>query len=157
MRVAAERLRHDLFELCFDFIDVLARRQAGAVTDAEHVRVDGERLFAERGVEHDISRLAADAGKFLELFPGTRHLAAVLVDQRLAERDDVLRLGVEQANGLDCFAQPFFAEIDHLARRFDAFEQRSRGDIDAGVGRLGGEHDRDEQSVGIVVLELGCG
>ena len=61
MRVAAEGLGHDLLELRLDLVDGLARREAGAVADAEDVGVDRERLLAERGVEHDIGGLAADA------------------------------------------------------------------------------------------------
>ena len=98
VRVAAEGLRHDLLELRFDLVDRLARREAGAVADAEDVRVDREGLLAERGVEHDVGGLAADAGQRLQLLAGARDLAAMPVDQRLAERDDVLRLGVEQAD-----------------------------------------------------------
>ncbi len=78
VRVAAERLRHDLLELGFDLIGVLARREAGAVADAEDVRVDRERLLAERGVEHDIGGLAADAGQRLQLVARPRDLAAVI-------------------------------------------------------------------------------
>ncbi len=85
VRVTAEGLRDDLLELRFDLSDRLARREAGAVADAEDVRVDREGLLAEGGVEHDIGGLAADAGQLLELLAGARDLAAVLVDQRLAE------------------------------------------------------------------------
>ena len=83
MRVAAERLRNDLFELGLDLIDRLPGREARAVADSEDVRVDRERLLAERGVEDDVGGLAADAWKFLEMFSISRHLAAEPVDQRL--------------------------------------------------------------------------
>ena len=63
VRVAAERLRDDLLELGLDLVDRLARREAGAVADAEDVRVDGERLLAEGGVEDDVGGLSADAGQ----------------------------------------------------------------------------------------------
>ena len=62
MRVAAEGLRDDLVELRFDLVDILAGREAGAVADPEHMRVDRECLFAKGGVEHDVSGLAADSG-----------------------------------------------------------------------------------------------
>ena len=64
--VAAERLRDDLFELCLDFVDVLAGREARAVADAEDVGVDGERFLAERGVEDDVGGLSSHAGQFLQ-------------------------------------------------------------------------------------------
>ena len=42
----------------------------------------------------------------------------MVVDQRLAERDDVLGLGVEQTDGFDRVSQRFFAQIDHLRAAF---------------------------------------
>ena len=61
--VAAEGLGDDLLEPGLDFVDVFAGSEAGAVAHAENVRVHGERLLAECGVEHDIGSLAADAGE----------------------------------------------------------------------------------------------
>lgn len=112
--VAAEGLRDNLLELRFDLVDILARREAGSVADPEDVRVDRKRLLAECGVENDVGGLAADPGKLLQLFAGVGDPAAIFVDQRLAEGDDVFGLGVEQSDGLDRVAQPFFAEIDHV-------------------------------------------
>ena len=54
MRIAAERLRDNLFELRLDRVDGFARSQAGAVADAEDVRIDRKRLLAERGDEDDV-------------------------------------------------------------------------------------------------------
>ena len=104
VRVAPERLRHDLFELGLDLVDIPAGGEAGAVADSKDVGVDRERLLAECGVEHDIGRLAAYAGQRLQLLARARHVAAVAVDQRLTERNDILRLGVEQADALDRLA-----------------------------------------------------
>jgi len=81
----------------------------------------------------------------------------VLVDQRLAERDDILRLGVEQADGLDRLAERFLAEINHLAWCLDTFEQGLRGDVHAGIRGLRRQHDGDEQLVGVGRLKLGRG
>jgi len=66
VRVPPEGLWHDLLELGFNLVDRLPGREAGAVADAEDVGIDGEGLLAERGVEHDVGGLAADAGKFLQ-------------------------------------------------------------------------------------------
>jgi hypothetical protein len=62
VRVAAEGLWHDLLELRLDGVDRLAGRESGAVADPEDVGVDGERLLAEGGVEHDVGGLAPDSG-----------------------------------------------------------------------------------------------
>jgi len=157
VRVAAERLRDNLLELHLDILDRFSGREAGSIADPEDVGVDRERFLAERGVQNDIGGLAADAGERLQLFPSARHFAAVSVDQRLAERDHVLRLGVEQANGLDRVSEAFLAQLNHLPGSRDAREQRSTGDVDAGVGGLRGQHHRDEQLVGIAGFELGRG
>ena len=101
MRIAAEWLRDDLFELCFDVIDAFAGRQAGAVRNAKDVRVHGEGLLAEGSVQDHIGGLAPDARKRLQSFAGARHVAAETVDQRLRQGDDVFGLGVEKADRLD--------------------------------------------------------
>jgi len=95
VRVAPEGLRDDLLQLRLDFVDRLARREPRAIADPENVGVDCKGLLAERRVEHHVGGLAAHARQRLELFSGARHLAVVMIDQRLAEQDDVLRLGVE--------------------------------------------------------------
>ena len=93
--IAAERLGNHLLEFRFDLVDRLARRKAGAVAYAKHMGVDGERLLAEGGVEHDIGRFPPDSGERLKLLAGARHLAAMIADQCAAEGDDVVGLGVE--------------------------------------------------------------
>jgi hypothetical protein len=153
--VAAEGLRHDFLELGFDLVDILAGREAGPVADPEDVGVDRERLLAPGGVEHDVGGLAADAGQRFELAARARDLAAMLFDQRVAERDDVLRLGVEQADGPDRIAQRILPEIDHLPRAPDPLEQRARRDVDADVGGLRRQDHRDQQLIGVGELELG--
>ena len=78
--VAAERLRHDFLELGLHLVHGLAGSEAGAVANAEDVRVDRKGLLAEGGVEDDVGGLASDAGERLQLFARLRDLAAVIVD-----------------------------------------------------------------------------
>jgi hypothetical protein len=137
VRVTAEWLRHNSFELGFNLVDILARREAGAIADAEHVRVDRERLFAKGGVEHHVGGFSPDAGKGLQFLPSPRNFAAVIADQLFGKSDDVLRLGIEQADRLDRVAKMFFPEINHLLRSLDALEERAGCDIDACIRRLG--------------------
>jgi hypothetical protein len=155
VRVAAEWLQDDLFELGFDVVHCLAGRKAGAVADAKHVRVDRKCFLAESCIQDNIGGLPADAGEFLQLFAGSRHLAAILVEERSAQRDDVLRLGVEQSDRFDRLAEPLLAEIDHLARGFDALEQWFGRDVHAGIGCLSREDHCYEQLVRIRGFELG--
>ena len=155
MGVAPEGSGDDLLQLGFDLIDTLPGREASAVADPKDVGVDGKGFLAERGVEDDVGGLAADAGQSLQLIPGARDLAAVSIDQRPAQRDHVLRLGVEQADGLDRVSQAFLAELNHLPGRLDAREQRPARDVDAGVGSLRGQDHRDQQLIRIAGFELG--
>ena len=83
-----------------------------------------------------------------------RHLAAVLGDQLLRQRDDVLRLGAKEPDGLDQLAHALLAERRHLLRRVGEREQRRRRLVDAGVGRLRRQHHRDQQRERIDVLQL---
>ena len=61
--IAAERLRHDLLELRLNLIHGLARREAGAVADTEHVGVDREGFLAPGRVQDDVGGLAPDPGQ----------------------------------------------------------------------------------------------
>jgi hypothetical protein len=155
VRIAAEGLGHDLLELRFDLVHGLAWGEARAVADAEDVGVDGKCFLAERSVEDDVGRLAADARQRLQLFPSSRHFTAVGVDQRLREGDDIPGLGVEEADGLDCLAERVLSHIDHLPGRLDAGEDRPAGNVDAGIRGLRGQNDGDEQLIGISRLQLG--
>ncbi len=81
MRVALELRRHDLFQAVLDLERVLARRQAGAVGDAEDMGVDRDGLVAEGDVQDHVRGLAPDAGQRLERLAAVRHLAAVFLEQ----------------------------------------------------------------------------
>jgi hypothetical protein len=83
VRVAAERLGHDLLEFRLDLVDVLPRSEASAVAYSKDVGVDRERLFAKGGVEDHVGGLAPDTGQLLQFLAGARDLAAVIADQRL--------------------------------------------------------------------------
>jgi hypothetical protein len=153
--VTAEGLGDDPFKLGFDLVDGLSGCQASAIADSEHMGVHGEGLFAERRVQNDVGGLAAHAWQLLKLFAGARDLSAMPIDQRLAQRDDILRLGIEQSDRLDRFAQGFFAQSDHLAWVLDTFEQRPAGDVHTGVRGLSRENHRNKQLVGIGGFEFG--
>ena len=152
MCVSAKRLRDDLVELGFHVLDRLSRSEPSPVTYTEHVGIDGKGFFAERSVENNICSLPSDAGKRLEVVARAGDLAVIILNQRLAERDDILRLGVKQTDRLDRRAQLFLAQCDHLLGRPDVREQRLGRDVDACIGCLRGENNRDEERVGVGVV-----
>ena len=146
VRVELEFVRREFrSSRCLDLGHVLAWREAGAVGDAEDVRVDRDHRLAEGGVEHDVGGLASDARQRLERLAVARHLAAVLAHQDLGERDDVLRLVVEKAERADVRNEAVDAEPRDRGRRVRLREELRGGLVHALVGRLRGEHDRDQQ------------
>jgi hypothetical protein len=88
----------------------------GAIADSKHVRVHGDGELAERDVQHDVRGLAAHAGKRLQRLARARHFAAVLVEQDLRERDDVLRLAAIEADRADVLLESLDAERRDLSR-----------------------------------------
>ena len=147
--------RRLLLQLRLDQVHIPAASEAGAVGDPEDMGVDREGLLAERDVHDDVGGLAPDPGQRLQRVAVARHLAAMLLDQGPGESDDVLRLGVEQADRPDVLLQAFLAERKHLLRRGDLPEQVPGGAVHARVGRLGGEDDGDEQGIGVDRFQLG--
>ena len=69
---------------------------ADAVRHAQHVPIDRQARHAERVPEHDVRRLAADAGQLEQGGHVGRHLAADAADQGLGHADERLRFGAEE-------------------------------------------------------------
>ncbi len=65
-------------------------------------------------------------GRVFSASRGARNLTAILVDQLLGERDDVLGLVAIEADRLDVVAHFFFAQGDHFLRCVGDGEQRPR-------------------------------
>ncbi len=119
--------------------------------------VDREGLLPEPAIEHDIGSLAPHAGELHQRFARIGHLTAMFIDEDLAERDHVLGLGVEQADGLDVLLQAVFTEIEHLLRRLHLGEQRAGRLVHADIGRLRAQCHSNEQLIGIAIFQLGLG
>lgn len=107
--------RHELQQFLLHLQNVLSRCYAGAVGDAEDMRVHRHGQLPEGGVEHHVGGLAANPGQGFEVLAVVGDLAAVLFDEDAAGFDDVLRLAVVEADGLDVLRQPLDAEgVDRL-------------------------------------------
>ncbi len=78
VRVALELFRHDLEQFLLHLIDVLPRRDAGAVADPEDVRVHRDGGVAEGRIENHVGRFAPHAGQRLQGFAIFGDPAAVL-------------------------------------------------------------------------------
>ena len=93
--------RHRAAQLLLDDDRIVGFGDADAVRHAQHVPVDRQARDAERVAEHDVRRLAADARQLDERVHVGRHLAAVVLDERLRHADERLRLGAEEAGRMD--------------------------------------------------------
>jgi hypothetical protein len=66
----------------------------------------------------------------------------------------ILGLGVEQADRLDVILEAILAQIEHVLRRLDDFEQRPRRLVDADIGRLRRQRDGDQQLIRVAELQF---
>ena len=110
VRIQFEFIRYQSQQALFDFDHILARCDAGTVGHPEDMGIHGDSRMAEGRVQHDIGRLAPDAGQGLQCGTVLRYLATMLFLQHGAGLDDVFCLGVIQANGFDVFPEAFFAD-----------------------------------------------
>ena len=148
MRVLFELVGHELDQIAFHHFDCFARCDAGAVGDAEVVRVHRDGRLAEGDIEHHVCGLAADAGQGFEFFARAGHHAAVFFDQQTAGGDDVFRFRFVEADGGDVTGQAGLAQGEYCFRcvgnRIEFFGRR----VDPCVGRLRRQNDRDQQLEG---------
>src|SRR3546814_600815 len=70
------------------------------------MRVDRESLRPEGAIHHDIGGLAPDARKLDERVAVGGDFAAEVADENFAQRDDILRLRIEQPDRLICCLRP---------------------------------------------------
>ena len=123
----------------------LISTSSGVLPGASPVRLPTRKMCVSTAIVGSPNAMLSTTFAVLRPTPGSassasrvaRHLAAMLVDKLLRQRDDVLRLGAEQPDGLDVVAHLRFAERDHLLRRIGRPEQCGRRLVDPGVGRLG--------------------
>ena len=78
MRIVPEFVGRELDQLVLDFFRVPARRQAGAIGDAEDMGVDGDGGMTEGDVLDNVCGLAADTRQSGEGVMIGRHIARVL-------------------------------------------------------------------------------
>jgi hypothetical protein len=100
-RRASTSCGQPIAELLLDRHRVVALGDADAVGDAQHVPIDRQAGHAERVAEHDVGRLAPDAGSFVSasMSAGTCPPWSRIEDLR--HGDERLRLLAEEAGGED--------------------------------------------------------
>ena len=154
MRVQHVLVRHDLEQLQLDLERVLP--------GARPVRLPMRKICVSTAMVGSPNAMLSTTLAVLRPTPGSASSASRVrgtcppcsATSFLRQRDDVLRLGAIEPDGLDQFAHALFAERRHLLRRVGRREQRRRRLVDAGVGRLRRQHHRDQQRERIDVLQL---
>lgn len=95
---------NNLLELFFHLMGCCTLGETDPVGDAEDMCVHRHGGFAERLDENDIGSLSPHAGKRYQFIAGIRNPPLEVVSDHPARRDDVVRLGMMQANrGYDPF------------------------------------------------------
>ena len=155
VRVAPKFFGHEFQQAKLHLDDVFARCDAGAIGDAEDMGIHCDRRLAEGGIQDDVRGLPADTGQSFEVVAIRWHFRAELCHQKGASRDDVPCLRAIQADALDVRRQSGFAEREDFLRRIGQRKQLRGGEVDALVGGLGGEHDRNQQLERRLVCEFG--
>ena len=136
MRILEELRGHALQERMFHRQHRLARRQSGAIGDAEDMRIHRHRRLAEGGIHHHVRGLAADAGQGFERCAVARHFAVVLFEQLPAHGDHVRGFGIEQSDGGDVRLQTFDVQRGDRLRRIRDRKQPAHRLVDADIGGL---------------------
>ena len=139
-------LRQELHQVLLDLRGVGVFREAQSLAQSRDVRIDHDARRDSKGrAKHDVRRFASDARQRDHLIHIARHFAAVLFDDALACRLDVLGLVAEEAGALNHFFQLLDRRIGHFASRRPAAEQFRRDHVHARVGALGRKDRRDQQ------------
>ena len=154
--VELEFVGYELEQALLDLVDVFAGGEAGAVGDAENMRVHGDGRLAESGVEYDIGGLAPHARQGFEGLARLRYFATVSRNEQAAGFDDVPGLGLVQAYGADVGDELVQAQLVNGLRCARYRIELARGKVDALVGGLRRQDHRDQQFKRCGVFELGA-
>ena len=121
------------------FLDLQRRLACGqlqTVRHAEHVRIHGDGRAVKSHGHHDIRGLAPHARQLLQCLEIIGHLAAILLTEDLAGREDMPGLAVVEAAALDELFEAHEAEPHNRLRRVRFLKQLFRHHIDALVRTL---------------------
>ena len=116
--------------------------------------INGDGGLAERLVQDDIGGFTANAGQLHQLISRLRDIAAEIVDDHLAERDDVFGFIAPEADGFDVGLDAFKAEREHFFWRIGNLEQVFGRFIDANISGLRRKSDGDDECVRVDEVEL---
>src|SRR5207237_6630594 len=132
-------------EVALDLHRILLLREAEPLREAAHVSVDDDALRIPELGRDDVRGLARDAGQADQLVDRPWNLTVVLLDQHLHGAAQGLRLLPEEAGRVDVALELLGRNGEIVLRPAVLLEQRRRYAVHVQVGRLRGEHHRDEE------------
>ena len=121
------------------------RRQAEALREPAHVRVDDDSLRVAELGRDDVRGLARNSGQPHELIEPPRNLAVEVLDEHAHRSADRLRLLAKEPGRVDVSLELLDGDGEVVLRLPVLLEERRRHLVDVHVGRLRGEHHRDDE------------
>lgn len=100
MRMPLEFAGRDPLQLLLNLQRRLARCETCSVADAKDMGINRDSRVPESGVEHDVCCLAANTCKLLKRVSLERDLTIMSLQELRCHLDEVLGLGVEEADRL---------------------------------------------------------
>lgn len=134
---------------------VFLRADSKPAEDPKHVRIHNDAGHFVACGRHEVRGLPSHAGQFEHLFESGRNVAPKPCFKRFGRIDDVPRLDMEEAHGVD---DPFdFGDVSQgeLLGGRKAAEELAGHHIDLFVRRLGTQNHRDEELKAAVIVQKG--
>ena len=155
MRVHQKLFRHKAHQLVLHLAHVLARRDFGAVGNAEDMGVDRHDRLPERRVQHHVCRFTPHSGQCFQRGTVGGHFAVIFFQQDAAGLHDVFGLGFVKSYGFGVFHHAVQTQIQHRLRRGGHGKQFCRRLVHTYVGGLRRQENGDKQLEGRVEVEFG--
>src|SRR5665213_379211 len=152
------RLRHQHHQFLLQFYRVRSLRQPKTIGKPRDMSVhDHADIDAEGVSEHDVGRLAPDAGERMQFIHRARDFAVEFFHQRGAAGSDVFRLVAEKTGGLDDLFNFREWRVRKILGTAVFFEKFRRDDVHALVRALRGQNRGDEQLQRIGKVQFAVG
>ena len=122
MRIAQQFRRAALDQAFFHCARGLARRQAGAVPQAEDMRIHRHGILPKGHIQHDIGSLAPNTWQGFQGSSVIRHLPAMAFHKLRGKRRHIARFGLPQPDGADEGPDAFRPQRGHGSGGGGGFE-----------------------------------
>lgn len=153
MKLVPVLLGKKTLKIALRLFDARTAGQPPTLRQAMDMSIDRKGRHAKRLGHYDTGGLVADARQTFELFEAARHFAPKPADKLLRKADDRLGLLGSQPTATDEILDFGRGEPGHRLRRRGQGEEFRGYLIDPAVGALGREENRDQQGIGVAMIE----